>query len=166
MDAHPVLVRVAKLLDKHTLEAILIGNAAAALLGAPVTTIDIDFLFRRTPSNIRKLKAIAGELDAVLLRPFYPVSPLWRIARDGDGLQIDFMNAIDGVRSFEECATRSTLTHIGGARVLIAALADIIRSKKAAGRPQDLAVLPALEKLREEDARHAESPTRSPEEGK
>ena len=69
MDAHPLLVRVAELLDRHGLEAILVGNAAAALQGAPITTVDIDFLFRRTPANIRKLKSIAGELDATLLRP-------------------------------------------------------------------------------------------------
>jgi hypothetical protein len=61
MDAQPILVRIAELIERHKLEAILIGNAAAALQGATVTTIDIDFLFRRTPSNIRKLKAIADE---------------------------------------------------------------------------------------------------------
>src|SRR5262249_22474818 len=80
--------------ERHHLEAILVGNAAAALQGATVTTIDIDFLFRRSPANIRKLKAIADELDAVVLRPYYPVSPLWRVVRDSDALQLDFMEAI------------------------------------------------------------------------
>jgi hypothetical protein len=54
MDAHPILARVAQLLERHGLEAVLIGNAAAALQGAPVTTVDLDFLFRRTPANVRK----------------------------------------------------------------------------------------------------------------
>jgi hypothetical protein len=166
MDAKPVLMRIAELLDRYKLEAILIGNAAAALQGAPVTTVDLDFLFRRTPANIRKLKAIADDLDAVLMRPYYPVSPLWRISRDSDGLQLDFMNAIDGVRSFEGLRNRSVRAEIGGAGLLVAALADIIRSKKAAGRPQDLAVLPVLEKLLEEIARDPQSETRSPETGK
>src|ERR1019366_4455584 len=47
MDASPTLARVARLLEKHGLETVLIGNAAAALQGAPVTTVDLDFLFRK-----------------------------------------------------------------------------------------------------------------------
>ena len=145
-----MLVRVAEAMERHKLEAVLIGNAAAALQGAPVTTIDIDFFFRRTPSNIRKLKAIADELEAVVMRPYYPVSALWRIVRDVDGMQLDFMDTIHGIRSFEGLRRRSTETRIGSARVLVAALADIIKSKRAAARPQDLAVLPVLERLLEQ----------------
>ena len=86
MDAHPILARVASLLARHGLHTVLIGNAAAALHGAPVTTIDLDFMFRRSPANLRKLKAIAKELDAVLMKPYYPASPLLRLSRDADGL--------------------------------------------------------------------------------
>ena len=60
MDASPVLVRVVAALAKHKLDTVLIGNAAAAILGAPVTTLDFDFMFRDTPTNLRKLKAVAG----------------------------------------------------------------------------------------------------------
>jgi hypothetical protein len=35
---------------------VLIGNAGAALHGAPVTTVDFDFLFRRTARNLQKLR--------------------------------------------------------------------------------------------------------------
>jgi hypothetical protein len=41
MDAAPLLIRVAQ------------------LQGAPVTTVDIDFLFRQTPASLKKLKALA-----------------------------------------------------------------------------------------------------------
>ena len=153
MDASPLLARIAQLLERHGLETVLIGNAAAALQGAPVTTVDIDFLFRKTPANLKKLKAIAADLDAVILKPYYPVSGLLRIARDSDGLQLDFMTVIDGVRSFEGLRKHATPVRFGDARIYVAALADIIRSKKAAGCPRDLAVLPVLEKTLEEASR-------------
>ena len=143
MDASPLLARIAGLLERHSLKAILVGNAAAALAGAPVTTIDFDFLFRKTPVNLRKLKAIAKELEAVILTPYYPVSGLYRISRDADGLQLDFMTVIDGIRSFEALRSRARVVQFGDGRLLVADLADIIRSKKAAGRPSDVAALPA-----------------------
>ena len=152
MDASPLLARIAALMEKHGLEAVLIGNAAAALQGAPVTTLDFDFMFRRTAVNLRKLKAIARDLDAVLLKPFYPQSSMIRLVRDRDGLQIDFMSVIDGVRSFEGLRARAARVNIGGSDVFVAGLSDIVKSKKAAGRPQDLAVLPVLEKTLEEKA--------------
>jgi hypothetical protein len=74
---------------------------AAALHGAPVSTIDIDLYFCKTPANMRKLKRVAAALEAVILRPYYPVSALFRLQRDRDGLQIDFMGQIDGVKSYE-----------------------------------------------------------------
>jgi hypothetical protein len=163
MDASPLLARIAALMDKHGLEAVLIGNAAAALQGAPVTTLDFDFMFRRTPVNIRKLKAIARDFDAVLLKPFYPQSSMIRLVRDRDGLQIDFMSVIDGVRSFEGLRKRAGRVNIGGARLMVAGLSDIVKSKKAAGRPQDLAVLPVLEKTLEEKARNTRSEAGSSE---
>ena len=164
MDASPMLARIAQLLERHGLEAVLIGNAAAALQGAPVTTVDVDFLFRKTPANLKKLKAIASELGAVILRPYYPVSGLFRIARDADGLQLDFMTVIDGIPSFEGLRKRATPMRFEDARLYVATLADIIRSKKAAGRARDLAVLPLLEKAIEEAARHQKSEAGSSQE--
>lgn len=72
------------MLAKRKLEAVLIGNAAAALQGSPVTTQDLDFLFRKTPLNLRKLKRLADDLEAVILHPFYPASGLYRFVRDRD----------------------------------------------------------------------------------
>lgn len=166
MDGSPILTRIAELLKRHGLEAILIGNSAAALQGAPVTTIDLDFLFRKTPTNLRKLKSIASELNAVILRPYYPVSGLFRIARDSDGLQLDFMTLIDGVRSFEGLRKHAVPVQFGDASLPVASLADIIKSKRAAGRPQDLAVLPLLEKTLEESSHHSKSQARSSQERK
>jgi len=44
MNAQPLLLKIAKALSKARPEAIMIGNAAAALQGAPVTTLDMDFM--------------------------------------------------------------------------------------------------------------------------
>lgn len=153
MDAEPLLGQIARQLQKIHLEAVLIGNAGAALQGAPVTTVDFDFFFRKTSRNLTKLKALARALRATVLRPYYPASDLYRVTRDDDGLQLDFMSTIHGVRSFAGVRDRATVVDIGGAPILVASLADIIRSKKAARRPRDLAVLDVLEKALEEAER-------------
>jgi|SRR5215472_1949254 predicted nucleotidyltransferase len=145
MDAQPELALIAKVLNEQALEAILIGNMAAALYGAPVTTVDIDFFFRKTRRNLEKLKAVAKSLGATILRPYYPVSELFRLQRERDGLQLDFMGRIDGPKSYEAVRARATTFELGGNHVLVAALEDIIRSKRAAGRARDRAVLDILE---------------------
>ena len=133
MDAAPLLAEFARHMREARLEAVLIGNAAAALQGAPVTTV---------------------------MRPFYPASELYRVVRDQDGLQVDFMATIHGLRSFEGVRDRASTIEIGGIPVLVASLDDIIRSKRAAGRPRDMAVLEILEKAREEASKAAHPPRR------
>jgi hypothetical protein len=145
MDARPLLVRLARALAAARLEAVLVGNAAAALQGAPVTTVDVDFMFRKTATNIRKLKRVARELGAVILRPYYPASDLFRLVNDDVGLQADFMARLDGVRSFEALRAHSATVTLGDAHLLVAALEDVIRSKRAANRPRDRAALAVLE---------------------
>jgi hypothetical protein len=142
--AEPLLELAARLLAKHRLDAVLIGNAAAALQGSPVTTLDLDFMFRKTPGDLRKLRRIADDLDAVVMRPFYPASELYRVIRESDGLQLDFMGKVDGVRSFDPLRGRATEAKCGRHKLHVAALEDIIKSKVAANRPQDRAVLPVL----------------------
>jgi hypothetical protein len=136
MNATPLLSRIVAALRECGLEAVLIGNAAAAMHGAPVTTLDFDFMFRDTPLNLRKLKRVAVGLDAMILRPFYPVSKLYRVVDDATGLQADFMPVIHGIRSFEGLKARSVEKSVGGCPVFVAMLADIIASKAATGREQ------------------------------
>jgi hypothetical protein len=132
VNAEPFLAEVARHLNELHFDVVLIGNAAAALQGAPVTTIDFDFMFRKTPVNLRKLKALAVRLGATVLRPYYPVSDLFRVVRDDDGLQLDFMGTIHGVRSFAGLRERSLAIEVHGAPLRVATLDDIITSKRAA----------------------------------
>lgn len=163
MDARPILVTVARALREQRLEAILIGNAAAALQGAPVTTIDFDFMVRKAPATIRKLERIADALGAVLFTPHYPVSGLYRLTRDDDQLQLDFMTQIHGVRSFNSLGSRAQEMEIEGEKVAMADLADIIASKRAADRPRDRAVLNVLEKALEQQKANPSPGSGSPE---
>jgi hypothetical protein len=82
-------------------------------------------LFRKTPASLRKLKALASGLGAVILRPYYRASGLYRVA----------------------------------------ALSDIIRSKRAAGRARDLAVLELLERTLDEESRLKKGQAGSSQEG-
>lgn len=139
MHAQPLLSTLLAALQAEHLEVVLIGNAAAAMHGAPVTTLDFDFMFRDTAVNLTKLKRVARALEATILRPFYPVSRLYRLEDDTTGLQADFMPVIHGVKSFEGLRDRAVERDVGGMTLLVASLDDIIASKKAAGRDRDIA---------------------------
>jgi Nucleotidyl transferase of unknown function (DUF2204) len=149
MDATLIVARVARAIEAHGLESILIGNAAAALHGAPVTTIDLDFLIRSTPANRRKLERVAAELGATLYQPFYPASSMERMMNDDETPQVDFLEEASGIRSFEGVRKRAGAMRVGDSVIRVAALTDIIRSKRAANRPRDRAVIEILEKTLE-----------------
>ena len=145
MDAGIYLQEIAEQFAKLSLEAVLICNAAAAIQGAPVTTLDFDFLVRQTPYTLAKLKKFANALDLVIYRQVYPAAKLLRASRDADQLQLDFHARIDGVHSYESLRARASAVNFGERPLLVASLADVIKSKRAAGRPQDLAILVTLE---------------------
>jgi len=166
MDAAPILIRVARMLRETGLDVVMIGNAAAALQGAPVTTVDVDFLFQKTPANLRKLKKLARALDATILRPYYPVSDLYRVMAEDLALQVDFMATVHGMRSYNSVKSRAISVDVGGEVLLVASLPDIIASKRAADRPRDRAVLDALATTLEEKKTVTQRETPGPKTGK
>ena len=166
MNAEPLLKRVVSALNRVGLEAVMIGNAAAALHGAPVTTLDIDFMFRKTSRNLKKLKALADELGAQILRPYYPLSGLYRVVNDETGMQLDFMSAVHGIDSFESLRAGAVEVKFGGHAVKVSSLEQIIASKRALGRERDRAVLGLLERTLHEKKKHADKAAPSPEKRK
>jgi hypothetical protein len=74
---------------------------------------------------------------------------------------VDFMGAMHGLTSFDGVRDRASTIVVGGTDLLVASLDDVIRSKRAARRPRDRAVLDILEKAREE----ASKPPRSARRG-
>src|SRR5438067_13279381 len=76
------LVALAKALRAVKLEAIVIGNCASMLNGAPVTTQDIDLLIRDTRTNRRKLARFADEIGGSVPIPASALSTVvWSAGR-------------------------------------------------------------------------------------
>jgi hypothetical protein len=136
---------------------VVIGAFAALAQQAPIEpTRDIDFTPQMTNANLRRLSAALKELDAHIRTPDAPdglpfdhdatslgQATVWNlICRFGE-FDISFRPSgfEDG---YTELSPRAHIVEVDDVRVRIADLADVIRSKEAAGRPKDLRVLPAL----------------------
>jgi hypothetical protein len=138
------LVALAKALRAAKLEAIVIGNCASMLNGAPVTTQDIDLLIRDTRTNRRKLARFADEIGGSAPMPVSELSRVeWIEGRLAVPVEIHY-DRISGDLSFSSIRSRAQVVAVGDEKLRVAALADVIRSKQAAGRPKDRAVLPIL----------------------
>jgi len=138
------LVTVAKALRAAKLEAIVIGNSASMLNGAPVTTQDIDLLIRDTRPNRRKLARFAEEIGGSAPMPVSELSKVeWIEGRLAVPVEIHY-DRISGGLTFSFLRSRAQHVMVGDEKLVVASLADVIRSKQAAGRPKDRAVLPIL----------------------
>ena len=107
-------------------------------------------MFRKTPLNLKKLKKVAGALGMSSTQPYDPASDLYRLIQKDTGIQLDFVSRLHGVKSFGSLKSHAAEVYFGTARILVADLDDIIRSKRALGRDKDLAVIHILEKTRDE----------------
>lgn len=150
-----------EVLERHRVRYVVIGGFAAELRGSPYVTRDVDVTPARTRDNLRRLATALEELDAKLRVPDVeePVEvPLdersfnqgttWTfVTRHG---YLDVALLPDGTRGYDDlrrAATREQLTET--LTISVASLADVIRSKEAAGREKDRAVLPVLRQVLE-----------------
>ncbi len=136
----------------HRVEFIVVGGIAAVLNGAPISTFDLDIVHQRTPENVARLMAALAALDARyrdlagrLLRP-----QIEAIAGDGHHLlltncgPVDVLGRIGAGEGFDELRGESNSHLLGDLKVVVLNLSALIRTKQAAGREKDLAVLPIL----------------------
>jgi len=140
------LERIAQQFADMQLDAVMIGGAAAMIHGAPVMTLDVDFMLKKTDENYRKLAALAQRMNCrfiemKLLNDNY----MYRFEHRTEPLLIDFLFAPAGIESFEAVKANGTDIFFGKHPLRIAALEDILASKRAAGRPKDLVSIPILE---------------------
>lgn len=120
----------------------------------------------KTPANLRKLKKVARAFDAIVLKPYYPISNLFRVMAEDLALQLDFMTTVHGLRSYNSVKSRAISVDVGGEKLLVASLPDIIASKRAADRPRDRAVLDALNRTLKKQEDVASGKTQGTETGK
>lgn len=153
-------------LEQHAVEYVLIGGLAAVLRGSTVMTNDADIVPANSPANLSRLSEALWALDAKLRAATNPdgvdfdphpallhsMAMLNLHTRCGD-LDVAFTPA--AIDDYTQLVAASNEYEINGHTVRVASLADIIRSKEAAGRAKDYATLPVLYALREEIAAQA-----------
>ncbi len=152
---------ILEVLERHEVRYVIIGGLAAELRGSPYITRDVDVTPARSRDNFVRLAAALRELEAKLRVPDLecPIEvPLGERSFDQGTTwtyttkygHLDIAPLPDGTRGYDDLhrgATRERLTD--ALEVSVAALADVIRSKEAAGREKDRAVLPLLRQVLE-----------------
>lgn len=152
---------ILEVLERHHVRYVVIGGLAAEIHGSPYITRDVDVTPARNRDNFVKLAAALKELEAKLRIPDLDVPlevPLdersfdqgttWTYVTKHGNLDIALLP--DGTRGYDDLRRAATQEHITDSlEVSVASLADVIRSKEAAGREKDRAVLPILRRVLE-----------------
>jgi hypothetical protein len=145
-------------LDRHDVRYVLIGGLAAVLHGSAHVTTDVDIVPEEAADNLERLSAalrelvarirVTGEPEGVRFDPA-PESlrrvRIWNLQTTQGDLDIAFEPS--GTRGYEDLRRDMVALRVRGLEVPVASLADVIRSKEAAGRERDRAVLPGLREL-------------------
>ncbi len=157
-------VGMLRVLEQHGVEFIVIGGVAARLRGAPLLTQDVDVTPADGRPNLERLAAALVELEAKLRTAGEPEAvefPIaagllesatsWTLVTKSGDLDLVFSPA--GTSGFTDLRRDSDEVRVAidpELRVQVASLADVIRSKEAAGREKDRAALPLLRRTLEE----------------
>jgi predicted nucleotidyltransferase len=133
-DFHDFIVR----LNEHQVECVLVGGYALGVHGVIRATGDIDFMYRRTTKNVKRLIAAMSEFGA-------PANVLDEEALMTAGIvtqfgkppqRIDLLNAIDGV-TFPAVWKGAMTVRIDGQRISVIGLKELRANKGATGRKRD-----------------------------
>ena len=152
-------LRLLETLDRHRVRFVVVGGIAGRLLGSPTVTRDLDICHARDAANLAALAAVLAELHAQLrgVEPGLPFRPDARTLRAGDSFtlvtdagDLDLLGTPAGTDGYADLARTATRTDLGGTEVLVASVDDLIRMKRAAGRPKDLIEVEVLGAMRDE----------------
>jgi len=146
-------------LNRHGVEYVVIGAWAVEAQGIVRSnpTRDVDVTPRRTAVNLRRLSDTLRELGARIRTvgateglPFdhdgssLARSEMWNLICPAGEFDISFAPSGFG-RGYDDLAANALLVELpGGLRVRVAAVRDVIESKRAAGREKDITALPEI----------------------
>jgi hypothetical protein len=150
-------VAILEALRRHDVMFVLIGGFAAAAQGSPLLTSDVDVVPATDRDNYARLSAALAELDARVRAE--GVEPL-PFSHDADSLaavgswnlttkygDLDITALPAGTQGYADLRREALTITLRGVDVQLASLADIVRSKEAAGRDKDRRALPVLREL-------------------
>jgi len=134
-------------LNSNNVEYILIGGWAVGLHGNPRTTKDIDFLVANGSRNIKRLQKALYEFGAPPIDEDHFKIPgnVYRMGRHP--MQIDVLSHAIGIDTAKSLKRAETII-IDNISIKVISFDDLIESKKATGRLQDLADAEKLIKIK------------------
>jgi hypothetical protein len=146
-------------LVSHDVAFILVGGAAAIAHGSARLTQDLDIVYDRTPENLDRLVSALAPFKPYLRGVPVGLPFAWDRATLSRGLNFTLVTSLGDIDLLGEMAGGGSYRDLqGGAiqlevfhnRCLCLSLAQLIRAKRAAGRPKDLEALAELEAIEEE----------------
>jgi hypothetical protein len=131
----------------------IIGGLAAITHGAPLITQDVDICYARSDDDLARLAAALAAVHAEPrgADPGLPFRPDAATLRQEDAFTLttdigwlDLLGTPSGTSGFDDLARTAETFRLIGQRVLVASIEDLIRMKRAAGRPKDLLAVEEL----------------------
>ena len=148
-----------KTLARHGVEFVVVGGIAGALHGSSSITFDLDICHSRTFENLDCLEASLKQLGARLRGAPKDIVFLLDAStlRAGDKFtfattlgDLDCLGSPAGTNGFDDLNANAVEMDIEGMKIRVVSLNDLIRMKRASGRPKDRIELEVLGALREE----------------
>jgi hypothetical protein len=153
-------------LIRHDVAFILIGGLAATLHGAAYVTVDLDITPDMERANLDRLSAALRDLNARIRTTNEAADDGLEFDHDGESLararvwslataagQLDICVIPAGTTGYDDLRRDAVTIDLDGVMIAVASLADVVRSKEAAGRDKDRLALPMLRRLLEEQRR-------------
>ncbi len=131
--------------QKHQVRYVVIGGIAAVLHGVPRATFDLDILIEATPDNAQRLldALLAANLETAALTSADELLA-HEITIFNDWVRIDVQTSTPGLLFEQAWQNRETMAYHNEIFHVVSR-ADLIASKRAAGRQVDLEDVRLLE---------------------